>query len=169
MSAKDELLSIAEIAVALIGFSGLIFVVRARDVTELETRDLSALAMIVSAGSIALAFSLLPLPLSHVGLSEPVFWRISSLLFGVTMVAAAGVFHFVNRRLVKSGHPERTPRLNRTALISAFLMGMLLALSASGAVPPGPALYLLGLVVCLLLCLAFVGFILVVARRSSAR
>ena len=43
MPAKDELLAIAEIAVALIGFSGLIFVFRARHVTELETRDLSAL------------------------------------------------------------------------------------------------------------------------------
>lgn len=169
MSAKDELLTIAEIAVALIGFSGLIFVFRARDVTELETRDLSALAMIVGAGSIALAFALLPLPLSYLGLPEPTFWRISSGLFGTTLLAAAGVFQFVNLRLLKSGHPERTPRLNRTTLVLAFLAGVLLLLSAAGAIPPGPATYLLGLVVCLLLCLAFVGFILVVARRSATR
>ena len=111
MSAKDELLTIAEIAVALVGFSGLIFVFRARDVTGLETRDLSALAMIVGAGSIALAFALLPLPLSYLGLAEPVFWRISSGLFGATMLAGSGVFYSANRRLRKSGHPERTPRL----------------------------------------------------------
>lgn len=167
MSAKDELLTIAEIAVALIGFSGLIFVVRARDVTELETRDLSALAMIVSAGSIALAFALLPLPLSYLGLGEPLFWQISSGLFGTTMLAGVGIFHVVNRRLAQSGHPERTPRLNRAALVSVFLAGALLALSAAGLLPAGPAIYLFGLVVCLLLSLAFVGFILVVARRSS--
>lgn len=169
MSAKDELLTIAEIAVALVGFSGLIFVFRARDVTGLETRDLSALAMIVGAGSIALAFALLPLPLSYLGLAEPVFWRISSGLFGATMLAGSGVFYSANRRLRKSGHPERTPRLNRTTLLSTFLAGALLVLSASGVLPPGPAIYLSGLIVCLLLCLAFVGFILVVARRSSVR
>ena len=135
MSAKDELLAIAEISVALIGFSGLIFVFRSRDVTELETRDLSALAMIVCAGSIALAFSLLPLPLSYLGLPEPLFWRISSGLFGATMLAGAGVFNSVNRRLLKSGHPERTPRLNRTSLLSLSLAGALLVLSASGLLP----------------------------------
>jgi hypothetical protein len=168
MSAKEELLAIAEIAVALIGFSGLIFVVQARNVTELETRDLSALAMIIGAGSIALAFALLPLPLSHLGLADPVFWRVLSGLFGAAMLAASGVFHLVNRRLRKAGHPERTPRLNRTSLILVSLLGALLVLSALGVLPPGPAIYLLGLVVCLLLSLAFVGFILVVARRSSA-
>jgi drug/metabolite transporter (DMT)-like permease len=169
MAGKDELLTIAEIAVALIGFSGLIFVFRARDVSELETRDLSALAMIVGAGSVALAFALLPLPLWYLDLAEPLFWRISSGLFGATMLAGSSVFYVVNRRLRKSGHPERTPGLNRVTLLCALLTGALLVLSASGALPPGPAIYLLGLVVCLLLCLAFVGFILVVARRSSIR
>ena len=109
MSAKNELLAIAEIAVALIGFSGLIFAIRARGVAELETRDLSALAMIVCGGSLALAFSLLPLPLWYLGLAEPVFWRLSCGAFGAAMLGGAGVFHSVNRRLVKSGHPERTP------------------------------------------------------------
>lgn len=168
MSAKDELLTIAEIAVALVGFSGLIFVFRSRNVTELETRDLSALAMIVCAGSTALAFSLLPLPLAYLGLAETTFWRISSGGFGATMLAASGVFHVVNRRLGKAGHRERTPRLNRSTLVFAFLAGVLLVLSAAGVLPPGPAIYLLGLVVCLLLCLAFVGFLLVVARRSPS-
>ena len=58
MDAKDELLSIAEIAVALIGFSGLISVFRVRETEELAARDLSALGMIIGAGSIALVFSL---------------------------------------------------------------------------------------------------------------
>jgi hypothetical protein len=169
MAAKDELLAIAEIAVALVGFSGLIFVVRARNVTDLETRDLSALAMIVSTGSVALAFALLPLPLSYLGLAEPLFWRISSGALGATMLAGAGVFHAVNRRLGRAGHPERTPRLNRAALVTTFSVGALLALSALGVLSSGPAPYLLGLVICLLLSLAYVGFILVVARRTSPR
>jgi hypothetical protein len=64
MAGLEELQSIAEIAVALIGFSGLIFVFRSRDVTELDARDLSGLAMIVGSGGIALTFALLPMPLA---------------------------------------------------------------------------------------------------------
>lgn len=169
MSAKDELLTIAEIAVALIGFSGLIFVFRNRDITELPVRDLSALAMIIGAGSLALVFALLPLPLSYLGLDEPVFWRLSSGLFGGTLIGAAAAFSIVNRRLVRSGHPERTRHLNRTTLVAALSAGALLASSAFGLVPSGPAIYLLALIVCLLMCLAFVAFILVVARRSDTR
>jgi len=167
MSAKDELLTIAQLAVALIGFSGLIFVFRARDVTELEVRDLSALAMIVGAGAIALAFALLPLPLSYLGLSEQTFWRLCSGLFGTTLLAAAAVFAVINRRLVKLGHAQRTPRLNRATLLLALLMSAGLTLSALGLMPPNPAIYLLGLVLCVLLCLAFVAFMLIVARRSQ--
>jgi len=167
VSAKDELLAIAEIAVALIGFSGLIFVFRSRNVTELEARDFSALTTIVSGGSLALAFALLPLPLAYLGLAESMFWRLSSGAFGVALIAGAFVFLAENRRLARRGHPERTPRLNRATLILLFLTGALLLLSAVGVLPPGPAIYLFGLVVCLLVSLAFVGFILVVARHSD--
>lgn len=167
MSGIDELLAIAEIAVALIGFSGLIFVFRSRDITELEARDLSAIAMIVSAGALALTFALVPVPLSHLGLPEPTFWRLCSALFGVTLLGSVLVFALVNRRLARSGHAERTPVLNRVTPLLAFATAVLLLAAGLGALPPGPAVYLLGLVVCILLCLAFVALLLVVARRSS--
>lgn len=169
MSARDELLAIAEIAVSLIGFSGLIFVFRSRDITQLETRDLSAIAMIVGAGALALTFALLPLPLSYLGLEERVFWQLSSGIFAVAMLAAAATFATVNRRLVRSGHAERTPRLNRTTFYTAVTTAALLALSAIGVLPPGPAAYLFALVICILQCLAFVAFILVLARRDVGR
>ena len=97
MSAKDELLGIAQLAVALIGFSGLVFVFRARDIAGLEARDLSALAMIVGAGAIALAFSLLPLPLAYVGLPEAALWRLCVLL----CLAFVGFMLVVARRSVR--------------------------------------------------------------------
>ncbi len=165
MTAKDELLTIVEISVALIGFSGLIFVFRSRDITELEVRDLSALAMILGAGGLTLVFALLPLPFSYLGLAEPQLWRLCSGLFAAGMLGAGTAFLLVNRRLVAKGHAERTPRLNRLTLFSAFLTAVLLGLVAAGTFPAGPAVYLLGLVVCILHCLVYVAFMLVVARR----
>lgn len=166
MTAKDELLAIAEIAATLIGFSGLIFVFRARGIEELEVRDLSTIAMIVGAGALALAFGLLPLPLGYLGLPDQVLWRLSSGIFSVAMLGCAVAFWVVNRRLARSGHAERAPRLNRLTLLATLSTGALLALAALGAFPAGPAAYLFTLVVCLLLCLAFVALILVVARSA---
>jgi hypothetical protein len=168
MSAPDELLTIAEIAVSLIGFSGLIFVFRARDITELEPRDLSAIAMIMASGALALVFSLFPLPLSYLPLSEPVLWRISCGSFGFALLASSVAFRVADRSLHRSGHPERTPRLNRATVVVAVAMGALLTASSLGAPTAGPALYLFALIVCVLLCLIFVAFLLIIARQSAA-
>ena len=167
IAAKDELLTMAQIAVALIGFSGLIFVFRVRDVSELEVRDLAALGMIVGSGSVTLVFSLVPLPLAYLGLPEPIFWRLCSGLFAAGMFAAAAVFTAINRQLSRSGHVARTPRLNRVTLVSTVAAGVVLVLCAVGALPPNPAIYLIVLVMGVLLCLAYVSFMLVVARRST--
>ncbi len=117
MSANEELIGIAQLAVTLIGFSGLIFVFRARDVTGLEARDLSALAMIVGSGTVALTFALLPIPLAYSGLSEPALWRWCSGLFAATLLAVTGVFVKVDRRLERAGHVQRAPRLNLTSIV----------------------------------------------------
>src|SRR5262249_40595797 len=99
MIAKDELLSIAEIAVALVGFSGLIVVFRARSMDQMLPRDLSGLAMVVGSGSIALAFALLPLPFAYIGIGEDALWRGSCAVFGIGLAAATLLFITVNRRL----------------------------------------------------------------------
>jgi len=167
MEVKDELLSIAEIAVTLIGFSGLISAFRVRSAEDLAARDLSALAMIIGAGSLAMLFALVPIPLAHLGLPPAVAWRVSSASFGVCLLAAVLLFALVNRRLSAVGHPERTPVLNRTTQVLGLLGAVLLLASAIAALPHGPGLYLAVLVMLLVLCLAFVGFIVVVARGSQ--
>jgi drug/metabolite transporter (DMT)-like permease len=164
--AKEELLTIAQIAVTLIGFSGLIFVVRARNLEQMQPRDLSAIAMIVASGGVSLAFALLPLPLAYLDIPEDVLWRASCGAFGLTLLVTAFVFAAVDRRLTADGHPARTPRFNRTTLSLVVLMALLLSGSALG-LPHSPAVYLLGLVMCVMLCLVCIALMMVVARTIA--
>ncbi len=83
MTATEELLAIAQVSVTLVGLSGLVSVFRARVPTDLEARDLSGLAVIGIGGSIALAFSLLPLPLEYLDIGDAAVWRICSGVFAV--------------------------------------------------------------------------------------
>jgi hypothetical protein len=136
-------------------------------VTGLSARDLSGLAMIAGAGVVALIFALVPLPLAYLGLAEAGFWRLCSLLFGGTLLGAAGVFTLLNRRLVRSGHPARSPRLNLVSLLSMLALGTALTASALDVISAGPALYLAALVVYLLLCLVYVAFMFAFARRPQ--
>jgi len=168
MDAFESLRSIAEIAATLIGFSGLIFVFRARDVTELEPRDLAGLAQILGAGSIALAFALLPLPLAYVDMAEDVRWRLMSGALAAVLLVAAWIFRSVSARLTRTGHPERTPTLNRSIFATLLVLAALLVAAASGDLP-GPPIYLFVLIVCLLLCLVFVIFTLVIARQLGTQ
>jgi hypothetical protein len=167
MAGTEELLTIGEIAVTLVGFSGLISVFRARTIHELEVRDLSALALIIATGSLALAFSLVPLPIAYTGLSEPTVWRIVSASFAIVLLGAVVAFLIVNRRLSAAGYIERTPVLNRFTIALVLLMIVLLVLTSSAVLPPGPAAYLATLVVCLLLCLTYVAVMLMLTRRGQ--
>jgi hypothetical protein len=165
MVARDELLSIAEIAVALVGFSGLIVVFRARSVDQMLPRDLSGLAMVVGSGSIALAFALLPLPLAYLDIGENELWRGSCCVFGLALAAASGLFIEVNRRLEVSGHRARTPRLNRATPIVSMSIALMLLAAAFG-MPFATATYLFALILCVLLSLTFVVTMLVVGRET---
>lgn len=166
MAGLEELQSIAEIAVALIGFSGLIFVFRSRDVTELDARDLSGLAMIVGSGGIALTFALLPMPLAYVDVPEATRWTLLSGAFGATLFGGVWVFWRVNRNLNRQGHTERTPWLNRATMASLFVLGLSQLCAAAGWLP-APPIYLFALIVCVLQCLVFVAFMLVIARKLA--
>lgn len=168
MQASDEPLTIAEISVTLIGFSGLISVFRSRDGSELEVRDLSALAMIIVSRAIALLFSLLPFPLIYLQLSEATVWSISAGLFAMVTAVAMATFGVLNHRRRKAGHAERTPRLNLSTQITGGVTVLALVGSSAGVLPPGPAIYLLALMTCLVLSLWFVGIMLVVGRQPPA-
>ncbi len=167
MDAKEELLGIAQIAVTMIGFSGLLFVFRSRNLDRMAPRDLSALAMIISSGGFALAFALVPLPFAYLGIGEERVWRLCCGTFCVGLLIGTVVFASIDRRLTSAGHRPRTPRFNRTVLTLLPIMAALLAGSAFGFWPFVVATYLLSLVVCLLVSLALVVVMLLVARAAG--
>lgn len=108
MQAQEELLAMAQIAVALIGFSSLLSVFGAPTSEDFSPRDLSGLAMILVSGAIPLVFSLLPFPLRHLGLSEGAVWTASAAALSLATFAALAVFVGVNRRLSRAGHAQRS-------------------------------------------------------------
>jgi hydrogenase-4 membrane subunit HyfE len=166
MQAREELLAIAQIVVALISFSSLISVFGSRGSAGLQPRDFAGLAMVLGAGALALIFSLLPLPLAHLGLSEPAVWAASPAVFSLACFVALGAFLTVNWQLNRAGHTERSRFSNRVSQVLTGLIALLLTLSALDVVlPRGPGIYVLALVACLVLCLYFVVLLLVLVQR----
>ena len=158
MEAKAELLTIAQLAVTLIGFSGLIAVFRARMTRHWVPRDLTAAAIVIYAGGVGLLYSLFPLVLAYVGMTDGTTWAITSVLFSISLLAGATIFLVVNHRLSRAGHPERVPYLNRTAVSLAAAFGLALIANAFWfAAPRRPAVYLAALVFLMIIPVCFMG------------
>jgi hypothetical protein len=166
VQAQEELLAMAQIAVAPIGFSSLLSVFGARGSAGFSPRDLSGLAMALVSGAIPLVFSLPPFPVRHLGLSEDAVWTVSAATLSLVTFAALVVFVVVNRRLSRAGHAQRSPRAN---LVSQFLTGVVgtaLALSACDVLlPREPGIYVLALITYLIFCLCSVVLVLVLVQR----
>ena len=127
MAEAESLLTLAEIAVTLAGFSGLVGVFRTRSLDQWNPRDLLILWLILGLGGLAMVFALLPLPLFQAGLSAPVVWRATSLVFLVSLTAAIAAALIANDRLSRAGLPSRTPRVNRAATWMGILCASVLA------------------------------------------
>lgn len=151
MSEAEPLLTLAEIAVTLTGFSGLIAAFRSRSLDEWNPRDLLILWLILGLGGLAMLFALLPLPMFQAGLSAITVWRTASLIFLVFFVSALAGALMASYRVAQAGHPVRTPRVNAVAItIGAFSA---VALATNGVWLTLAWLY--SLVLILLLSLSF--------------
>jgi hypothetical protein len=90
---RDTLLTISEIAIAIIGFTGLIGILVRRQRVEVFSEEFFKLRMMLEYGLLTLGGALLPFLVFNFGLSDPTSWRISS---GV-LVAAGFIYVAVNR------------------------------------------------------------------------
>ena len=87
---RDTLLTISEIAIAIIGFTGLIGILVRRQRVEVFSEEFFKLRMMLEYGLLTLGGALLPFLVFNFGLSDPTSWRISSGLMlgaGLTYVA----------------------------------------------------------------------------------
>ena len=126
MPSADFLLTLAEISIAFVGFSAIVFVfLRFGSGGESRFRNLQV-SIIIQIGLLALFLSLLPLLLGLFPLDEVRVWRSSSLLF-----ALAGVLQMVSYTRRRAGlhvPPEVTQRnyLVRIAASALVIVSQLL-------------------------------------------
>ncbi len=155
VSEAESLLTFAEIAVTLAGFSGLVAAFRSRSLDEWHPRDLLILWLILGLGGLAMLFALLPLPLFQAGLSSSAVWRTASLVFLVFLLAAIAGALTASYRVAQAGHPVRTPRVNAVAIsIGGFSSA---ALAANGVLLTQAWLYSLVLILLLLLSFLYLA------------
>ena len=92
VDAADQLLTLAEISVALAGFAGIIASFQLRAEENITHGTLLALSTIVYLSLGAAFFAGFPLLLINFGLPDEVVWTWSSLLAGVNQIVVTAVF-----------------------------------------------------------------------------
>jgi hypothetical protein len=109
MEEKDLLLTMAEVAVAFVGFSSLVSILGRRGSTDDPRLDAIRMRGLIESSLLVVAFSLVPSILHHYEVSALARWRLSSALFAT----AAGALSYLELRraskLVASLREEGTP------------------------------------------------------------
>ena len=157
MDWRDTLLTIAEVAIAITGFSGLIGVFARREHLQSLSSEVFKLRWMLDYSLATLFASLVPFLVFSADVSEPAAWRASS-----TVVLTAGAIYLLaNREMIS--RMARQPGLAGAIFAAGdVLLVVLLLLNALGVVFAPQALPYLGFVFwCLLGSVA--GFVQLVA------
>ena len=124
---RDVLLAIAEIAIAITGFSGLIGILARRERLERSSIEFFRLRWMLEYSLFALGLSLLPFLVFSAGLSDQSSWRLSSGL------AFAGfVFYLPANRAFLSDFVKRATALERVMAWGDLAFILVLAENALG-------------------------------------
>ncbi len=144
MQGEGPLLTIAQISVALAGFSSVIIALRGSGPNTSSPWDLVGLGSVLGASVGTLVGSLLPFPLTYLGWSNELVWSVANATFGILILGAVGFLAF---SVAIGSVPPRTPRVFWSFIGSGFFVAGMLLLSAGGLTfPSGPALLLFGLI-----------------------
>jgi len=147
MQHAEILSTLAEVSIVFAGFTGVVGILGFRRDNPALQGQLYQIAAMIGFSLIAALFSIVPLIVSAMGLSDTAAWRFSSLgllvaLLGWTMVGRARL-----RNLQDSGYegPRMLPKLMN--LLSALLFLLLLANVAGLLGRHSGGIYLLGVFV----------------------
>ena len=163
MQASDELLTLAELAIALAGFSGVVVAFGQRgEVTVLDRWRFAAL-LSISMSAAVLAF--LPAVLNLLGISGSFLWRTSSAVYLFVAVLHASFF---SSRLLRTSQEVDAP-VSRKFLVASFLLAalhiFLQLLNVLGwPSSPNAAFFISGLIVWLVLGSVSFGSLVIGAR-----
>jgi hypothetical protein len=163
--------TLAEVAIALAGFSGVAVVFRLRGAQSWSPTELRVLWFLIGDSFLVLFFSLLPCPLALANWSQDALWGFCNTLLG-SWFAVGDVLALRGERRDRVAQqlvtvPVITPILYAMS-IGALAMGIALWLSAWDVlVPRGQAVYVLGLIALLAFAaLGFLFFIGLVSRQG---
>ena len=169
MPTTEILIAIAQIAVALAGFSGLIAAIRTAAPEGWHPRDIWSLSWMLGASIGALVLALLPLWLALFGWSEELVFRASSAFAFLFVGTFVCVMVWAGRRLTLKGHPPRVPFFP-TAI--TLLLGAAAAMAGAGAAglwQQRVAPFYVGTLIALLMASALVlaVFLILLARLTQ--
>jgi hypothetical protein len=171
MQGEGFLLAIAQIAVTLAGFSGLVVAIRGAPPATWHPRDIWSLSWMFGTSLGALFMALLPLLLAFFRLPDGLVWTVASLVMGFFMIVFGVAMALSGRRLTRLGHRPRVRYFPMAATFLLLMCGLLSGLGGAGIFPDARiGFFVLGLVACLLVsALSLVVFLVVLARTAGTR
>ncbi len=134
MTGEESLYNIAEIAIALAGFSGLVAVFRSEHLGSWLPRERFLFWLLLACAFGVLFFALIPVTLHHLAFSDGAVWAISSALAASYYAAMLGTACVAHLRMNKAGHPTSRPAAWYVFLPLSVLVIVLLVLNAAGVV-----------------------------------
>ena len=106
---ESLLMTIAQVAVTLAGFCGLVIAMRTTPTARWHARDTWSLAWMLGTSLGALFLALLPLLLESFGLSKGFLWTLATMIMSGAMLVFASAMALAGRRLTRAGHRPRGP------------------------------------------------------------
>ena len=164
--------TLAEVAITLAGFSGVVVAFRLRGAHSWSPTELRVLWLLIGDSFLVLFFSLLPFPLAIANWSDEALWGFCNALLGSWFIIG-NLLALRGERRDRAAQqlitvPVITP-IFYVIVIVAIAMGIVLWLSTLDLlVPRGQAVYVLGLIALLAFAaVEFLFFIALVSRSSS--
>lgn len=145
MDPSDMLSTVAEIALGLAGFTG-VLVVLGRQPGRLSPAGAFRLTVLLIGSLSALFLALIPLALHDSGLSGSVLWRVSSLVMAGSILATGGLLVRPVRRFRRGESESYNPTILVLITTGAVLVFIAQMVNASGVLGgPSPGAYSFGL------------------------
>jgi hypothetical protein len=132
METEGSLQTLAEVSVALAGFSSLLVVLRRGPAGALSEGEGTDLFVVVGGNLLVLMYSLLPLSLHHLGASEPFTWRIASALLAAALLAGYVAILRLYSGLLGADTQSLFPRLARVAVHTPIIVVIFLVIICMG-------------------------------------
>ena len=171
MPAEELLIAIAQVAVAIAGFSGLIAAIRTAAPEGWHPRDIWSLSWMLGASVGALVLALLPPWLALFALPASTVYRAACAVGCVYVGVFLAVMVARGRALTRRGHPPRVRYFPGAIAVLLGIATLALAAGAAGLLGRGlVATYVGGLVALLVASVSVLAvFLILLARLAQNR